>query len=121
MAKVILIMIDGISAEHFKRYRHHLPVMDQLAEKGCLVSSLTPEMCGTSCPGRSSIISSAPPAAHGIYANKIFDPAQNLFRWASPYDLRGETVAGYAKQQGLDVAALGYGMVRPEDCNIYYG
>ncbi|RVU31133.1 alkaline phosphatase family protein [Neptunomonas marina] len=119
MGKLILVMIDGISAEHFESYRQHLPNLDRLARAGTQVSGMSPEICGTSCPGRTSIIAGVSPAEHGIYGNLIF--ADGQFRWANPYDVKCPTLPALAKQQGLDVASIGYGMVRPEDTSLYCG
>lgn len=119
MAKLIMIMIDGISADHFEDYRKHLPNLDRLAQQGTQVAGMSPEMCGTSCPGRTSIITGVSPAEHGIYGNFIY--SDGGFRWANPYDVRVATLPALAKQQGLDVACIGYGMVRPEDCTLYHG
>ncbi|MTI09875.1 alkaline phosphatase family protein [Rhodospirillaceae bacterium RKSG073] len=121
MAKLITIMIDGISADLFERHRKFMPNLDWLAEKGAQVEGVSPEMCGTSMPGRASIINGTPPSEHGIYANKIFDEDQGVFRWSNPYDFLTEPLPHYAKAQGLDVVNLGYGMVKPEDCSVYYG
>lgn len=117
MSKLIVIMIDGISAHKFEEMRTYLPHLDALAKRGCQVKALTPEICGTSFPGRTSIICGTPPSEHGIYGNKIWDG--DCFRWSNPYDVRVPTLATYAKQAGLDVANVGYGMVRPEDCHVY--
>jgi predicted AlkP superfamily pyrophosphatase or phosphodiesterase len=118
MGKLILIMIDGISADHFESYREYLPNLNRLARQGTQVAGMSPEMCGTSCPGRTSIITGVSPAEHGIYGNHIY--ADGGFRWANPYDIKCETLPGLAKQQGLDVACIGYGMVRPEDCSLFH-
>ena len=117
MNKLILIMIDGISAGKFQKMRHSLPHLDQLAKQGTQVAALTPEICGTSFPGRTSMIVGRPPSEHGIYGNKIWDG--EVFRWSNPYDVRTETLATLASAAGADVANIGYGMVRPEDCSLY--
>jgi len=119
MSKLILIMVDGISADYFEKIRHQLPHLDRLAAMGTQVNGVTPEMCGTSCPGRTSIVAGVAPSEHGIYGNYIWDGEQ--FRWANPDDVRVTTLPAYAKQQGLDVAGLGYGMIRPQDCTLYKG
>ncbi|MCV6588261.1 MAG: alkaline phosphatase family protein [Marinobacterium sp.] len=117
MGKLILIMVDGISADHFERIRHQLPNLDRLAREGTQVLELTPEVCGTSLPGRTSMIVGEGPDQHGIYGNVIWDGEQ--FRYGNPYDVRVPTLAHYARAAGRDVAALGYGMVRPEECDLY--
>ena len=118
MNKLILIMIDGISAELFEQRRSWMPHLDQLANQGMQIQALTPEVCGTSFPGRTSMIVGRPATDHGVYGNKIWDGKE--FRWSTPYDVRTETIASFAKAAGRDVAGIGYGMVRPEDCNVYH-
>mgnify|MGYP000173618400 CR=1 FL=1 len=117
MGKLILIMVDGISADHFERIRHQLPHLDRLAREGTQVMELTPEVCGTSLPGRTSMIVGAGADVHGIYGNVIWDGEQ--FRYGNPYDVKVPTLAHYAREAGRDVAALGYGMVKPEECDLY--
>jgi len=74
MSKLIMIMVDGISALHFAQQRRMLPNLDLLAQQGLQVSQgISPEMAGVSMPGRTSIICGTPPAEHGIYANQIFE------------------------------------------------
>ena len=117
MNKLILIMVDGISSEHFQRIRHQLPHLDQLTKQGTYIKALTPETCGTSFPGRTSMIVGRPASEHGIYGNRIWDG--EVFRWSNPYDVRTETLASLTKNAGGDVVNMGFGMVRPEDCNLY--
>lgn len=117
MNKLILIMIDGISSDKFHSMRHQLPHLDQLAKQGTYVRELTPEICGTSFPGRTSMIVGRPSKEHGIYGNKIWDG--EVFRWSNAYDVRTETIASLAKAAGGDVVNMGFGMVRPEDCSAY--
>lgn len=117
MNKLILIMIDGISAEQFAQRRAWMPNLHALAEQGTQIQALAPEVCGTSFPGRTSMVVGRPASEHGVYGNKIWDG--NEFRWSTPYDVRTATIATFAKQAGRDVASIGYGMVRPDDCNVY--
>lgn len=117
MGKLILIMVDGISADHFETIRHQLPNLDRLASEGTQVMELTPEVCGTSLPGRTSMITGDGPDQHGIYGNVIWDG--NQFRYGNPYDVRVPTIGQFAREAGLDVAGLGYGMVKPEECDLY--
>ncbi len=117
MGKLILVMVDGISADHFENIRHQLPHLDGLARRGTQVMELTPEVCGTSLPGRTSMIVGEGPDQHGIYGNVIWDGQR--FRYGNPYDVRVPTLAHYARKAGRDVAGLGFGMLRPEDCDLY--
>jgi predicted AlkP superfamily pyrophosphatase or phosphodiesterase len=125
MNKLILIMIDGISAEIFAQRKSWMPNMHALADQGMQIQALAPEVCGTSFPGRASMIVGRPAAEHGIYGNKIWDESasdgngEGEFRWSNPYDILTPTIASFAKAAGRDVANVGFGMVRPEDCNVY--
>ena len=122
MSKLIMIMIDGVSALHFSQQRTYLPNLNLLAKQGLQVENgISPEMAGVSMPGRASIICGTATAEHGIYANQIFDNKQQVFRWAHGYDIQGKTVPQLALEQGLRVASIGYGMSRPEDCHTYMG
>ncbi|MGB0941191.1 MAG: alkaline phosphatase family protein [Marinomonas sp.] len=117
MSKLILIMIDGISADLFVQAKAWLPNLHALASQGTYVKALTPEVCGTSFPGRTSMIAGQTAAEHGVYGNKVWDGTE--FRWAIPEDVLTTTVAGYAKQANKKVAGLGYGMVNTQDCDLY--
>lgn len=117
MSKLILIMIDGISADLFEQAKAWLPNLHALAKEGTQIKALTPEVCGTSFPGRTSMIAGQTAAEHGVYGNKVWDGEE--FRWAVPEDVRSVTVAGLAKQANKKVAGLGYGMVNTLDCDLY--
>lgn len=119
MGKLIVIMVDGVSADFFEKMRHQLPTLNRLAKQGTQVEGVSPEMCGTSCPGRTSMVTAAAPSEHGVYGNFIVDG--DTFRWANPYDVKSETLPELATKQGKDVACIGFGMVRPEDCSTYIG
>lgn len=54
---------------------------------------------------------------HGIYGNRILDGSR--FRYATPDDVRIPTLAAQARSRGLDVAGVGYGMIRPGDTVSY--
>lgn len=71
MAGLIVLMLDGISADSFARRRAHMPHLARLAEGGLVVERLSAEICGTSFPGRTSILTGVPAAVSGIYGNVI--------------------------------------------------
>lgn len=118
MPKLILIMIDGVSAEYFATHRARVPHMAALAEQGTVVDTLAADTPATSLPGRTSILTGVTPDVHGIYGNVIWDGER--FRYANPDDVRIETLPKRAKDAGLDVAITGYGMVRPEDAEVFH-
>lgn len=53
-AKLIVVLIDGVSADYFAGDRERLPHPEALARGGILVDRMRPEVCGTSLPGRGS-------------------------------------------------------------------
>jgi predicted AlkP superfamily pyrophosphatase or phosphodiesterase len=117
MSRLIVIMLDGISADSFARRRAYMPHLARLAERGLVVERLAAEVCGTSFPGRTSIVTGALASESGIYANLIWDGSQ--FRHATPDDVRVETLPAKARRAGRSSAVIGYGMVRPEDADLY--
>jgi predicted AlkP superfamily pyrophosphatase or phosphodiesterase len=118
MNPLILIMIDGLGADHFSCYQQQLPQLSALVARGMLIERLSPERSATSLPGRTSIVTGVPTALHGIYGNVIWDGIQ--FRYANSSDVKASTIAEQASSSGLSVANIGYGMVGPEHCNSYY-
>ena len=117
MAGLIVIMLDGISADSFAKHRAYMPRTSWLAEQGLVVNRLGAEMCGTSFPGRTSILTGARAARSGIYGNAIWDGVQ--FRHSTPDDVAVPTLPALAQQAGKDVAVIGFGMVRPEDATVF--
>lgn len=114
--KLMVIMIDGVSAEYFASCRSQLPHLDALASRGTLVQTLHSEVLGTSLPGRTSMMTGVTADVSGVYGNQIWDGS--AFRYANPDDVRVMTVPGRAKAAGLDVAVMGFGMIRPEDATM---
>ena len=118
---LVVMLIDGISEHYFHKNRHKRPHLDHLARRGTLVNALSPEICGTSLPGRSAILTGVDSSRHGVYGNQLFDTSQGRFRNAHPDDLRVPTVLARAKQAGRQVAAVGFGMAHPRDTQVYIG
>ena len=118
-SKLIVIMIDGISSDYFIEFPQFMPHTHALASGNTVITNLEPEKCGSSLPGRTSMLTGKTSREHGIYGNNIWDPSQKSFRYASPYDIRTPTLFTQAKKAGLDTANIGFGMIRPEDCTLY--
>ena len=112
-------MIDGISSDYFIDFPQFMPHTHALATNGTVITNLAPETCGSSLPGRSSMLTGQTSRQHGIYGNNIWDPRKKAFRYADPYDVRTPTLFTQAKKSGLDAANIGFGMTRPEDCTLY--
>lgn len=115
--KLLIIMIDGISADYFATCRDRLPHLDALAERGTVVNNLHAEVLGTSLPGRASMMTGFPADVSGVYGNMIWDGER--FRYVNPDDVRVPTLPARAKAAGLSAAVIGFAMIRPEDATIF--
>jgi len=115
--KLIVLMLDGISADYFATARQRMPHVAALAERGMVIDNLHSEVPGTSLPGRTSMLTGHKAAQNGVWGNTIWDGER--FRYASPYDVRTATVPQLATAAGKRVAIAGFGMVRPEDVNMF--
>ncbi len=111
-------MIDGVSADYFAKHRKRLPFLADLAQKGLVVNRLSSVVPATSLPGRTTMMTGTTCDAHGIWGNTIWDGER--FRYATPDDVKGLTLPKQAKDAGLDVAVVGFGMVRPEDTQVFH-
>jgi predicted AlkP superfamily pyrophosphatase or phosphodiesterase len=118
MPPLIVIMLDGISADTFARHPSRVPHLRALAARGLQVDRVAADLPATSLPGRTSILTGVGAETHGIYGNVIWDGER--FRYANPDDVRAPTLPQRALAAGLDVAVLGYGMVRPEDATTFH-
>ena len=116
--KLILILVDGIGADFFAQQCPLLPHMNNLANTGLLINRLAPETCANSLPGRASILTGQSAQIHGIYGNIIWDG--HSFRYASPYDVNSTAITRMAQAHSLNVACIGYGMARREDCSLFH-
>lgn len=115
--KLIVLMVDGVSAEHYALDKVRFPHFAALEARGFRVERLHSEVLGTSLPGRTSMITGATADVSGVYGNKIWGGKH--FRYANPDDVRVSTIPGLAKAAGKTVAVMGFGMIRPEDAHIF--
>jgi predicted AlkP superfamily pyrophosphatase or phosphodiesterase len=117
--KLIVLMIDGVSADYVATERGRLPHLSALIARGTRVERLHSEVLGTSLPGRTSMMTGVTADVSGVYGNKIWDPALGEFRYANPDDIRVPTLPARAKAAGRKVAVMGFGMIRPEDAHLF--
>lgn len=118
MNRLIVLMIDGVAAEHYTLDRARFPHFAALEARGFRVERLHSEVLGTSLPGRTSMMTGVTADVSGVYGNKIWDAAAGEFRYATPDDVRVPTLPARAKAAGKKVAVVGFGMIRPEDTDI---
>lgn len=114
---LIVLMIDGVSADTFASERGRMPHLNALAANGTTVERLGAEVPGTSLPGRTSILTGVPSNVSGVYGNMLWDG--DRFRYAAPDDVRVPTLVARATRAGLRTACIGMGMVRPEDATVF--
>jgi predicted AlkP superfamily pyrophosphatase or phosphodiesterase len=114
--KLIVMMVDGVAAEHYAADRGRFPHFQALEARGFRVEHLHAEVLGTSLPGRTSMLTGATADVSGVYGNKIWDG--EAFRYANPDDVRVPTLPARARAAGLRAAVIGFGMVRPEDADL---
>ncbi len=117
--KLIVLMVDGVSADHYRQDSGRFPHWQGLQQRGWWVERLHSEVLGTSLPGRTSMLTGVSADVSGVYGNKIWDPKQADFRYANPDDIRVPTLPARAKAAGKRVANIGFGMVRPEDADYF--
>ncbi|WP_245440853.1 alkaline phosphatase family protein [Mesorhizobium sanjuanii] len=115
--KLLLIMIDGVSADYFQEHANRLPNLSSLAADGYLVRRMRSAVPATSMPGRASILTGVGAEIHGIFGNRIL--SDGAFVAAEAEHLLVPTIATLASRAGLDVACIGHALIKPEDTSIY--
>ena len=71
--KCIVLMVDGISADHYINIRTQLPHLMQLEKRGFRVERLHAEQLGVSLSGRVSMLTGQTADQSGVYGNKCWD------------------------------------------------
>lgn len=115
--KLILILLDGVSASLFEQYAHRLPHLQALTETGLLIQRLGADANANSMPARAGILTGVDATQHGIYANNLWNGQH--FPPAQASDVRVATLARVARAQHKRVASVGFGLVSADDCDWY--
>lgn len=115
--KLLMIMIDGVSADYFEAHKQRLPYLSRLAETGYQVKRMKSPVPATSMPGRASLLSGVSADRHGVFGNRVLRGRR--FSPADSEDMRVPTIASLASSAGLDVACIGHALVRPDDVSLY--
>lgn len=110
-------MVDGVSADHYLADAGRFPNFRALEQQGFRVERLHAEVLGTSLPGRTSMMTGVTANVSGVYGNLIW--GGDSFRYANPDDIRVPTLPALAKAAGKSVAVVGFGMIRPEDTDVF--
>jgi predicted AlkP superfamily pyrophosphatase or phosphodiesterase len=115
--KLIIMMLDGISADYFQTERARMPFISALADQGFYVENLHSAVIGVSLAGRVGMMTGVTGAESSITGNPYWDGT--TFRLPTPYDVRVPTLPEQAREAGKDVAVLGFGMLRPDSAQIF--
>lgn len=115
--KLIVVLIDGLSADYYEEHTTQLPYLSQLAAGGTRIRRLSSPVPATSMPGRASMLTGRPSQDHGVFGNHVFDG--KTFRCATPGDIAVPTIAGRAREAGMAVANIGFAMAGPDSADVY--
>ncbi|MBK8023770.1 MAG: alkaline phosphatase family protein [Chloroflexi bacterium] len=88
--KLIVMMLDGISAEYFQNERARMPHISALAARGHYVRNLHSAVVGVSLAGRVGMMTGVTGAESAIIGNPYWDGER--FRLPTPYDVRVPTL-----------------------------
>ena len=114
---LIVVLIDGLSADYFATQRARLPHLSRLADDGTLVRRLRAATPALSMPARATMLTGVGADSHGIYGNHLFDG--DRFRLADAEDVAVPTIAAVARAAGRVVASIGFALVHPNDADIF--
>ena len=130
---VVLVSFDGFRPDYLERF--DTPAFDRLAARGLRAAGLISVFPSLTFPGHYSIATGLYPEAHGIVANRFYDPVRgDEFDYREREDAQdgawwdGEPIWVTAETQGLVAAAFFFpgteadiGGVRPSHWRPYDG
>lgn len=130
---VVLVSFDGFRPDYLERF--DTPAFDRLATRGLRAAGLISVFPSLTFPGHYSIATGLHPEAHGIVANRFYDPVlDDEFDYREREDAQdggwwgGEPIWVTAELQGLVAAAFFFpgtdadiGGVRPSHWRPYDG
>ena len=130
---VLLVSFDGFSPSYFDRFA--TPNFDRLAARGMRAEGLVPVFPSLTFPSHYAIATGLHPGAHGIAANRFWDPVRgDEFNYRETSDAQdgswwlGEPIWVTAETQGMVAAAFFFpgteaaiGGIRPSHHRAYDG
>ncbi len=130
---VLLVSFDGFSPSYFDRFE--TPNLDRLATRGMQAEGLIPVFPSLTFPSHYAIATGLQPGAHGIAANRFWDPVRgDEFNYRETDDAQdgswwlGEPIWVTAETQGMVAAAFFFpgteaaiGGIRPSHHHTYDG
>src|SRR5689334_8984115 len=108
---VVLVSIDGLKPEYVRAADSlglKIPTLRSLARDGASATGVVSAFPTVTYPNHTTMVTGAPPARHGIYANTTFDPlGTNMEGWYwYAEDIRVPTLWDAARSRGLTSAAV---------------
>ena len=109
LPRVVVISIDGLKPENYtKPGGTEVPTLRALAAQGAYARGVVGVFPTVTYPSHTTMITGLPPAAHGIYNNRILDPADrsNAAWYWYARDIAAPTLTGAVQGRGLRVATV---------------
>jgi predicted AlkP superfamily pyrophosphatase or phosphodiesterase len=117
---LLLVSVDGLSAEALADATLNLPSLRGLAARGVSAAGLAPVFPSVTWPCHATLVTGVTPAKHGIVGNHAFDRTQGLVVShvgdRTEQGIRGETLAERAAGAGLRTAAVCWPKTRGAAC-----
>ena len=107
--RLVVISIDGLKPENYtKPGGTEVPTLRALAAQGAYARGVVGVFPTVTYPSHTTMITGLPPAAHGIYNNRILDPADrsNAGWYWYARDIAAPTLTGAVRARGLRVATV---------------
>ncbi|MEO8077989.1 MAG: alkaline phosphatase family protein, partial [Acidobacteriota bacterium] len=108
---VIVISIDGLNPTTYTAPGpSEVPTLRRLAREGAYAQDVIGVTPTVTYPSHTTLITGVPPAVHGIYNNRIFDPEEtsnNAWYWYAR-EIKVTTLPGAVKARGLTTAAVSW-------------
>jgi predicted AlkP superfamily pyrophosphatase or phosphodiesterase len=108
---VVVISLDGLKPESYTQPGGaDTPTLRRLASRGAFASGVVGEFPTLTFPSHTTLITGVPPAVHGIYNNRLFDPENRTFGawyWYAR-DVRVPTLLDAVHARGLIAAAVSW-------------
>jgi predicted AlkP superfamily pyrophosphatase or phosphodiesterase len=108
---VVFMTIDGLKPEAYTtRGSKDVPTLHALAAAGVFARGVVGVLPSLTYPAHTTLITGVPPAVHGIYNNRRFDPDNPA--GGTPYlyarEIQTVTLPGAVQMRGLQTAAINW-------------
>lgn len=104
---VVIVTIDGFRPDFYLDSSWHTPTLKMLMKQGAYAKGVTSAFPSMTYPSHTTIITSVPPAKHGVFSNNVFEPQGSTGKmYWNDSSIKSPTIWKLAKDKGLTVAAL---------------